>query len=818
MCRPSRWWLGLAPLAALFLVALFWKGPRVEADVAAHARAALEAQGVIDPAVAVAVAGRDVTLTGATLGDVERARAAALSATGVRKVADALKPLPTQKPYGLAIARSADGVTLTGFVPDPAARAALVQAAGGLGKVVDRTSYAAGAPQGFGPMAAAALAALAPLTTGEAALSDAALSVAGQAPSAAAYDAARAAAAALPAGMTLARFDVAAPSVSPYAFSARRDGATLALGGYAPDAAVKTRLVEAARQIAPNVEDGLKIAGGAPQGFEAMAKAALAALAPLPKAEAALAGASLSLAGEASDRMGFDAARAALASLPPGTSVARAEIAPPPLRPFPFAATKSGARVALTGAAPDDAVRARLVAAAKADGAQVSDDLVVARGAGPAFETQALAALAALAPLNQGEASLSDALVRLVGEAPDARARDKALAALKTPGLALGAVEVVVATAPAFVARRDGATITLTGQAPDARARDALVAAARALSPEVADRLTIARGAPESFEAAAKAGVDALAHVTQGESRLAGEALTVSGWLAPGETASAAARALGARLPKGVAMTLDWRYPVADPFAFEARKTSDGAVRLSGQVPGEAARLAVENAARGVGGPVTGAPALASGLSPKINFERLSDLGFTVLKRVESGWMRVADDGLSFGGEASEADAAAIRAALDGSGVALGKIEIVTPAPAAPSASAAPAAKPVDPAVAACHGQILERLAEETIEFASGSARLAPKSTALVGRLAAVIRGCPQADLEIAGHTDNVGGAERNLALSRERAAAVVKALVAAGAPADRLSSAGYGETRPIAPNDSAEGRARNRRIEFVLK
>lgn len=720
MCRPSRWWLGLAPLAALFLVALFWKGPKVEADVAAHARAALAAQGVIDPAVAVE--GRDARLAGLATGEAAAARAAALAATGVRKVADELKALPLAKPYDFSATRTPDGVTLAGATPGPAARAALLQAAAGLGKVKDEMRYAAGAPPAYAAMTGAALAALAPLSSGSATLSDASLSVAGQTPSAAAFDAAQAAVKALPAGMTLARFDVAAPDVAPYLFAARREGAGLALSGYAPDAATKARLLDEARRLAPQIEDRLRLAGGAPQGFEAMAKAALAALAPLPKGEATLTGASLALSGEAGDRMGLDAARAALAAPPAGMSVTKAEIAPPPLSPYPFAATRNGARLALTGAAPDAATRDRLVAAARslAAGAQVEDALTLARGAGPQFEPQAMAALAALAPLAQGEAALADGAIRLTGVAPDAAARDKALAALKTAGLSVAAAEVT--------------------------AREAAPAAP-----------------------------------------------------AP---------------------------PLAQPFAFEARRAGDGAVTLSGHVPGEGSLALVSKLARDLG-PTSGAPALASGLSPKINFDRLAELGFVMLNRLKSGWLRVGDDGLSLGGEASEAEAEAIRAALRRAGVTLGRIEIASPAaPVAPTPAApAPApvaqpapAKPADPAAAACHGRILERLAEETIEFATGSARIAPKSEALVARLAEVIKGCPDADLEIAGHTDNVGDPERNLALSRERAAAVLRALVEAGAPAARLTSAGYGEAKPVAANDAAEGRARNRRIEFVLK
>lgn len=837
MCRPSRWWLGLAPLAALFLVALFMKTPNVEADVAANARAALDQQGVIEPNVSVA--GRDVKLSGLLMSAGDKAREAALAATGVRKVDDGLKPLPVQKPYAVSFARTSDGVTVTGFSPDPSARADLVKAAGALGRVNDQTTYAAGAPQGFAAMVSTALSALAPLSNGTASLTDGALSVAGRAPDLSSYEKAQFAASSKTPGMTLAKFDVNAPQVSPYVFSARRDGAALKLTGFAPDAAARGRLLDAARRTAAQVEDGLRVAGGAPQGFEGMAKAALGALASLTKGEFDLTGPSLSISGEAADQTGYDAARAALAGKPAEMTLAKAQIAPPAMHPYPFAVAKQGARLVLTGATPDEATHGRIVAAAKATGALVDDKLLVARGAGPDFEAQALAALASVVPLGEGEASLSDAAAKLMGEAATSAARDKAIAALKAPGMTVANVDVATADGAALDARRDGRALILSGQIPDAQTRDMLLAAARAISPDVTDRMSVARGGAPGFGAVAKAGVDALAHVVKGEARATGEALSVSGWLAPGETASGATRVAAAQAPKGVNATFDWRYPPAQPFVFEAKKTSGGALALSGHAPNEASLAALDGAARAFGGHVTGSATLASGLSQKINFDRLVELGFSFLKRVDSGWMRVADDGLSFGGQASEADAAAIRAALEKSGVALGKIDLVSPPPpppiappppapepaptavvaASPPAAPAPApAKPVDPVVAACHAQILEKLAEETIEFSTGSARIAPKSTALIGRLATVIKNCPQADLEIAGHTDNVGDPERNLVLSRNRAEAVVRALTDAGAPANRLTSAGYGDMKPIASNDAADGRARNRRIEFVLK
>ena len=73
----------------------------------------------------------------------------------------------------------------------------------------------------------------------------------------------------------------------------------------------------------------------------------------------------------------------------------------------------------------------------------------------------------------------------------------------------------------------------------------------------------------------------------------------------------------------------------------------------------------------------------------------------------------------------------------------------------------------------------------------------------------------PAAKVEVSGHTDNVGGAAYNQKLSEARAKAVYDYFVASGVSADRLSYAGYGMDRPIAPNDTPEGRQQNRRVEL---
>jgi outer membrane protein OmpA-like peptidoglycan-associated protein len=103
------------------------------------------------------------------------------------------------------------------------------------------------------------------------------------------------------------------------------------------------------------------------------------------------------------------------------------------------------------------------------------------------------------------------------------------------------------------------------------------------------------------------------------------------------------------------------------------------------------------------------------------------------------------------------------------------------------------------------------------ISFAPDSAELDSGSQATLDSVAEVLAEVPGPPIEVRGHTDSVGPADENQVLSEERAAAVVAYLVEQGVPADRLTATGAGESEPIAPNDTEEGRARNRRIELIV-
>ncbi len=103
------------------------------------------------------------------------------------------------------------------------------------------------------------------------------------------------------------------------------------------------------------------------------------------------------------------------------------------------------------------------------------------------------------------------------------------------------------------------------------------------------------------------------------------------------------------------------------------------------------------------------------------------------------------------------------------------------------------------------------------IFFETGSAVLLPESLPEVKKLAELLKTHPNHKVLITGHTDNVGKDMDNMILSEQRAQAVVDALVLQGISRDRISSKGYGETQPIATNDTPQGRKTNRRVEFLL-
>lgn len=106
----------------------------------------------------------------------------------------------------------------------------------------------------------------------------------------------------------------------------------------------------------------------------------------------------------------------------------------------------------------------------------------------------------------------------------------------------------------------------------------------------------------------------------------------------------------------------------------------------------------------------------------------------------------------------------------------------------------------------------------QNVYFAFDSSVLTPEARSTLDETAEILRSRPELVLDLQGHASSEGTDGYNLRLSQRRAQSVHDYLVASGIAANRLETTGFGETRPDASNDSEAGRAKNRRVEFVIQ
>lgn len=105
----------------------------------------------------------------------------------------------------------------------------------------------------------------------------------------------------------------------------------------------------------------------------------------------------------------------------------------------------------------------------------------------------------------------------------------------------------------------------------------------------------------------------------------------------------------------------------------------------------------------------------------------------------------------------------------------------------------------------------------DNLNFETGTTVVTPASRPTISDLLAILKAYPAVDVRLEGHTDNQGQPAANLKLSRDRAAAIDKVLETGGIAAPRITTEGFGQDKPMAPNETEEGRAKNRRLELVV-
>ncbi|MGH8477415.1 MAG: OmpA family protein, partial [Methylococcales bacterium] len=115
-------------------------------------------------------------------------------------------------------------------------------------------------------------------------------------------------------------------------------------------------------------------------------------------------------------------------------------------------------------------------------------------------------------------------------------------------------------------------------------------------------------------------------------------------------------------------------------------------------------------------------------------------------------------------------------------------------------------------------GEVIHMSLASDILFASGSSKLQPGGEDKLRQVSGILQRYPRTYIEVVGHTDSVGAESMNQELSENRAKSVAAVLVSNGVSQSRIVTRGAGELRPIASNDTADGRARNRRVDLEIK
>ena len=394
-------------------------------------------------------------------------------------------------------------------------------------------------------------------------------------------------AAAIPAVRVVGSETTGYVALSPFSFGVKRSEAGIELSGGVPTAELRDRLVaQAARFVSPDqVDDRLRLASGAPEGFEAAASHLLAAIGALESGEGALAGRRVRATARPRDSLSYNALMASFRALPAGYSAGELDILPPRITPFLWTARRDDGGLSLGGAVPSEESRAALLRLAQEmlPDLPVRDAMQTARGLDRSidFLETARSAFDSLGRLKAGEAQIVDRRFSLAGETVakgGAAEVEKRLRETLPP--ALGAPKVAVLVVPAspflFGARRAGGRIELTGYVSDERDRAAAADLAKTRFPgeRLLDRTIVVEGAPAGFPEAMRTALETLSDFAEGEAAIRERDLHYSGRVLYAQLAARIRRTAPRQVPEGWQARVELE-PVRAPGALDAYLCAD---------------------------------------------------------------------------------------------------------------------------------------------------------------------------------------------------------------------------------------------------
>lgn len=861
------------------------------------------------------------------------------------RIANQAIKAPLTSPYEWKSQLARDTVTLTGFIPDIASQKTLlgqVKKSNPDNTISNQMTFASGEPDGFTNATQFGLSQLPKLIGGEVSLSDTELSVTGKAKTLADYNAViddlRNN---VPSGFTIAKQKISAPTAEPYLWGAKLVDDQISLSGFVPDEGIREKIVESATNNNPgkNIKDSMKIASGAPEGFEKTTTLGVSVLSKFDNGEISLRDKELSVTGQAISPEKYGEALALLGSNSSSRiKNVKQDISLPAAKPYLWAANLANDRISLSGFVPDDATRAKIVASVAGNnpGKAVEDSMKLASGAPESYDIATDFALSVLPKLATGEVSLSDKNYSVTGVAGSVSAFDDISTLLdnKLPaGYTIATRQITHTTVSPYLwsAVKTIKGIMLTGYAPGTKSMVDIVGYATRKNPgsNIINNLKLANGAPEGYSSSTVFTQDIFAKLSNGSAKFVDGSLTISGQASSVQNYY---DAIQMDVPADINLVkLNISPAKVSPYELHITK-NDKEINLSGFIPGENSRsvilaeagnllrslkindsmkvatgppagidwdkaakfglaqlgqlekgkidmrdtaFSIRGVAEDLGGYKQVRAALKSGIAGGMNlamqdvkppfkspyvwnaarngmqvildgfvpsmdiaaknvgtvkdnlgqnaeienklspgsgapngFSNVTTLGINLIGRLENSRAFILNNSLAINGEAlSEQAKTAITNQLRGSlpDNFVGKTNITV--------RKAKQSEVVKPDV--CQALLNSLQSDNTIHFDFAKYEIRQESFGLLDRLVFTANRCPDSNISIEGHTDHIGSHRYNQGLSENRALATVKYLVENGIAQSRIRSSGFGETRLLVDDGTAEGDAKNRRIEF---
>jgi OOP family OmpA-OmpF porin len=645
---------------------------------------------------------------------------------------------------------------------------------------------------------------------------------------------------------TIAAADPLSPP--PFALELLRNEAEVSLIGLVPEVGGRDviRAALGAGRLDEHVTDMLEAASEpAPEGWREALGFGLSVLAELPRAKISVAPGTVKVIAVADS----DPARAALEerlrrATPERVALSLEISAPRPvITPFAFEfALADGQGTLAACSAETQAAADRIVAAARTAGLTGPADCRIGLGTpSPGWVAAVTRGLEALGELGGGRFAIRDIAATLT--APDGTTPETLTKVAADLDTALPDVfQLTTVMPPRMETSSDGeqvyaprfqaalledGTLELSGPVQDATSKAAIESYAAALfgHDRVKDATIIDPRLPPGWPGRLLAGVEALAALTEGRLEVTKDRISVTGWGLDENVGDKVRALLAAKVGAEAAVDVAYNAEAAALVELAARPRPEicaeeiDAILAAGSIRFGAGSAEIVPESRGVIAAIAdvlrGCPGAAfeigghtdslgsAGANLRLSEDRAEavlaalraeDLPFVILRARGFGAEDPVADNASPGGRARNR-----------------RIEFTLIDPDEPIEE-----PPVVAATAAeCVAEIRGLLGEGSIQFAAGSTTIAEESEPVVAAIADALHACPEAAIEVGGHTDSQGSESGNLRISRQRAEAVVAALRSDELPLPGLTARGYGEAEPVADNDTEEGRAKNRRIDF---